>query len=299
MIIDINENRHYAVATAPHWVGGFGDPCKLGAEAVRRWSYGFFYALSVMVGALGGRSAACRVQVPGSPTRCTHRPEFGDSGRWFKPQTWSNTMKAQSQVAPIALTISDISIRQDDQGHYCLNDLHKASGGHKNHQPSNWLRTQQTQDLISEIELESGNSDLNTHIRGIKKIGGRYGSTYVLKELVYAYAMWISASFSLKVIRAYDGIQNPQAAQPQLTQDTDLVRILTDRIKSLEGELMPREIAQQPLTGQCLIKTTIHFDSITNVRTELRFEKNELARQLRGQGLLLVEAKQEVRNQRT
>lgn len=94
------------------------------------------------------------------------------------------------------LVIAEIGIRQDSEGRYCLNDLHKASGGEKKNQPSDWLRIQQTIDLISEISTPG--------IPGIKTEAGRYGGTYACKELVYAYAMWISAIFHLNVIRAYD-----------------------------------------------------------------------------------------------
>ncbi|SMF94622.1 KilA-N domain-containing protein [Methylomagnum ishizawai] len=114
------------------------------------------------------------------------------------------------------LIIADTRIHQDAEGRYSLNDLHKASGGKKKHQPSDWLRIQQTQDLIAELEREHMDSaeNLIPGIPGIKPIeskAGRYGGTFVVKELVYSYAMWISPAFHLKVIRAYDAL----ATQPR------------------------------------------------------------------------------------
>lgn len=97
------------------------------------------------------------------------------------------------------ISISNIAIHQDSEGRYSLNDLHKASGGEQRHEPNRWVRLEQTNELISEI--------INTHIWAFDPITSRRGckgGTYVCKELVYAYAMWISAAFSLKVIRAYD-----------------------------------------------------------------------------------------------
>ena len=112
-----------------------------------------------------------------------------------------------------ALAVAGVSVRQDDQSRYCLNDLHKAAGGEKRHQPSDWAETQQTKDLIVEIS-NSGNSGNYP----IESSAGRYGGTFVCKELVYAYAMWISAKFHLQVIRAYDALmqQQVQTQQPPI-----------------------------------------------------------------------------------
>ena len=49
-----------------------------------------------------------------------------------------------------SIVIANSTIRQQD-GLYCLNDLHRASGGKAKSQPSYFLRTQQTQDLVNKI----------------------------------------------------------------------------------------------------------------------------------------------------
>lgn len=78
-----------------------------------------------------------------------------------------------------------MGIRQDAAGRYCLNDLHKAAGGENRHRPSLWISNQQTQSLIDEV-AKAG----ITALESIK--GGDRSGTFVAKELVYAYAMWIS-----------------------------------------------------------------------------------------------------------
>ncbi|OUM22322.1 hypothetical protein B8W70_26355 [Pseudomonas sp. 1239] len=96
------------------------------------------------------------------------------------------------------LIVCDVAIKQDAEGRYCLNDLHKAAGANPNHKPAEWLRYSIAKDLIDELKV--GNPTLSP----IKAVTGRTGGTYVVKELVYAYAMWISPKFNLEVIRSYD-----------------------------------------------------------------------------------------------
>lgn len=102
------------------------------------------------------------------------------------------------------LTIAAIAIRTDAQGRYCLNDLHRAAGGEKRHQPSDWLRTRQTQELLSELAGSGNSRNGGNHALRVYQGGGGLQGTFVAKELVYAYAMWISPAFHLQVIRAYD-----------------------------------------------------------------------------------------------
>ncbi|MDC9591136.1 KilA-N domain-containing protein [Xenorhabdus sp. XENO-10] len=126
------------------------------------------------------------------------------------------------------IIISDISIHQDTQGRYSLNDLHKASGGEQRHRPKYWLELQQTNDLIDEI-LKGGippfkNEILNAQILAFKPVDsrkGRHGGTYVCKELVYSYAMWISAAYALKVIRAYDDLVNGRISAVKIKTTSD------------------------------------------------------------------------------
>ena len=133
---------------------------------------------------------------------------------------------------PNSLIIANTPIGQDAQGRYCLNDLHRAAGEEPRHKPGNWLMLDQTRELVAEIE-----------IAGITAIYSRQGlGTYVAKELVYAYAMWISAAFHLKVIRAYDAMVAPSAPTELSTMD-----ILTLAMEAEKGRLAA--VAQLAITA--------------------------------------------------
>lgn len=77
--------------------------------------------------------------------------------------------------------------------------------------PNYFITLGVTKDLIAEI-LKEG-------ISAIKSSAGRYGGTYVCEELVYSYAMWVSPSFHLKVIRVFKEyatkgmVMKPEVAQ--------------------------------------------------------------------------------------
>ena len=122
-----------------------------------------------------------------------------------------------------AISVANVAIRQFDNL-YSLNDLHKAAGGEKRHQPANWLRSQQAIDLIEYLKSEE--------LESIQKKQGL--GTFVSKELVVHYGMWISPAFSLKVIRAFLDTQEAVSGSPKLeTQTTiDERRGLVDAVKA-------------------------------------------------------------------
>lgn len=140
-----------------------------------------------------------------------------------------------------SIVVANITINRDEEGRYCLNDLHKAAGGERRHGPSLWMENQQTKDIIEEL------SDTGIPVSVIR--GGNKQGTFVVKELVYSYAMWISAKFSLEVIRAYDSLQNEAhkcTALPDFTNPAIAARAWADEVEAKMKALAVIE-EQKPL----------------------------------------------------
>ena len=151
------------------------------------------------------------------------------------------------------VSIGSFEVKMNNEGMYCLNDLHKASGGDENHLPNRWLRA----DKVKELEVEI----LSRHKCAIKTSAGRYGGTYVCKELVYAYAMWISAKFNLEVIDVFD---KTTRAKTELQSLVDSVRSAS---KSLSNQINSTSLIITELKG--------HGSSWGNYGAAIRKAKRE------------------------
>ena len=134
------------------------------------------------------------------------------------------------------LIIAGFGIRRDADGRFSLTDLHRAAGGGGRHQPALWLRNSQTEDLVAELMRYT-----DSYTAPVVTIrGGPQQGTFVAKELVYAYAMWISPAFHLQVIRAYDQLvtappaPDPLAALQDPAQLRDLLLGYASRQIALE-----------------------------------------------------------------
>jgi hypothetical protein len=142
-----------------------------------------------------------------------------------------------NRQTPTLFSISGVVIRQDTEGRYFLNDLHKAAGAKTKDKPSKWLALDQVTALIEEANLTDG-------IPEVKTEKGRYGGTYVCIELVYTYAMWISPRFYVKVFRALDSVIKDEVEQANLQSSVlaQIRQLLADN-QRMQDKKMPEWVA--------------------------------------------------------
>lgn len=162
------------------------------------------------------------------------------------------------------LTVCGMTIKQDAEGRYCLNDFHKAAGGEERHATWRFLRLDTTEELTKEIQ--------NTISGGLEPItskAGRYGGTFVVKELVYAYAMWISAKFHLEVIRSYDRLATEGVAVHASAAEAVLDDPLTYMEKVIaQAKVLKAERDRLALENKEMAPKAVVFDNCVALRQE-------------------------------
>ena len=146
------------------------------------------------------------------------------------------------------ISIGSSAIRQQD-GLYSLNDhlqrCARSAGmeghGQAKNKPDLFLRLEQTKSLIDEIS-KGTDTYLSTKL-------GSQGGTYASKELVIAYAAWISPAFHLQVIRVFLDSQKAPAvstlpAVRSLTKEEQTAInmrahvLAQEKYREIRGELM-------------------------------------------------------------
>ncbi|PHM54521.1 KilA-N domain-containing protein [Xenorhabdus sp. KK7.4] len=104
--------------------------------------------------------------------------------------------------------IAGVEITTDSEGRFNLNALHKASGGDAHKKPSQWLRRNETQALIAELESNSLKNIQSVNLHPARKSinivnGGNNQGTFAHELLAVEYAGWISPKFRLQVNQTF------------------------------------------------------------------------------------------------
>ncbi|MCX4026429.1 BRO family protein [Spartinivicinus marinus] len=124
-----------------------------------------------------------------------------------------NNINSSSLTTTAPIIIDQVEIKQNENGLYCLNDIHKVYGRNKPRKHSQWIDRRLTQVLINVIERETKTprDKVISGQRGANKTGA---GTYACLELVLDYASWVSTSFGIKIKKAFEKVNKPVVVQP-------------------------------------------------------------------------------------
>jgi len=214
-------------------------------------------ARSLWTGYAGGGNP-CRFLFHGTPTCIVPSPSIGVEAR-------VNPRKRNYVITTQPLTVGNVAIHAHN-GLYSLKDLHRASGGEENYKPAFFLRNDQTKALIAEM---AKGADLHLYLQTTR---GKFGGTYACRELVIAYAAWISAAFHLQVIRVFLDTVAPAPVQQALPMDD--TRTAPGLDASLVNEIITsttQNIVETLQKRRKLISWPEVIEALQNPNTEMQF----------------------------
>lgn len=144
------------------------------------------------------------------------------------------------------MTLGNIRIRRDSLGRYSLDDIItvaiEASRLDKTYQIETFLNDNSTSELLYALETSEEFDFLPCETKA-----GRNGGTFVVKELVYHFAMWINPDLYLKVIRNFHELKLQNKALfdhaiEAVLDDTDLIE---EQMVEQAFKILRKRIAEQ------------------------------------------------------
>ena len=139
------------------------------------------------------------------------------------------------------IRIANIDIRKDAEGRYCLDDLHKSAGGESIYQPAEWLRLRRTKKLITVVATDGMPGTVQSQPVRVYPDASGINDIFICEDLMYSYAMWISDSFTLQVIRAVHN--RPSQVDSPMTYSEALLQA---GLRQREIEQMERILLSSP-----------------------------------------------------
>lgn len=175
------------------------------------------------------------------------------------------------------LIINNMEIRVDEFGRYCLTDLWKAGGAVVKDKPSQFTKQDSCKKIVDYL------NERNRSFKSIETTRGKYtGGTWATKHIVYAYAMWISPEFQVRVIETFDAAATGQGdkAVAIAKDDSELKNLIDERDKliiSAESQSDRDEIER--LTSIISMKTSNAGSALSAIRGKgKKFAERELNR---------------------
>ena len=176
-------------------------------------------------------------------------------------------------MAKINVKDTEITVVQANNAEYiCITDMIKAKDG--DFFVTDWLRNRNTLEYLGiweqvnnplfnygEFAIIKSKSGLNnfkisvkefverTSAIGLYSKAGRYGGTYVHKDIAFEFAMWISPEFKIYLVREFQRLKEEEQKQLNWSAKRELSKINyhihTDAIKQ---NLIPIELTPQQIS---------------------------------------------------
>jgi hypothetical protein len=145
-----------------------------------------------------------------------------------------------NEIVSQRISLDGVEIRQDAEGRFCLNDLHKAAGGERRHSPHNWTSRKETEVISSEVQKNYQEFLLCKSKQG--------DGTFVVKELAYLYASWVGGwRLSLKMLESVGELDRILAALREFEVPSDIPDMFVYAIREHDTGNIKLGISRNPL----------------------------------------------------